>query len=46
VFDETGVPQKDAVHDVYKHKLTSEGYLLGMPSKHEIGDTVLSEKQV
>lgn len=46
VFDETGVAQKDSIHNIYKHKLSADGYRMGAPVKHELGDTILTEKQL
>jgi len=45
VLDETGSPQKDALHEIFKHRVV-EGKKLGISQKHEAGDSVLSEKQV
>jgi hypothetical protein len=45
--DESGIPQKGVVHDIYKRKLTSGGLAVGLASKHhELGNGLLSEKDV
>lgn len=44
--DDTGVPQKDAVYEIYKHKLTPMGQKEGAPEPHKVGDTLLSEEQL
>lgn len=44
--DDTGLPQKDAVHEIYKHKLV-QGEKVGSPEKHEIlGETLRTEEQI
>lgn len=45
--DETGVTQKDAIVEIYKHKLNKEGEKEGEAELHmTLGDTVLSEEQL
>lgn len=43
--DDTGMPQKDAVHEIYKHKITS-GKRVGVAERAELGDTLQTEKQL
>ena len=45
-MDDTGVPQKDAIHDIYKHRLTSTGEKEGFPEKQELGNTVRTEAEL
>lgn len=42
-MDDTGMPQKDAIHEIYKHKLSPEGEKQGFPERSELGNTVRSE---
>ena len=45
--DESGIPQKNVKHDVFKHKITASGMAVGSASKHqELGGGMLSEKDV
>lgn len=45
--DESGIPQKDVLHDIYKHKITASGEAVGAIAKHhELGGGLLSEKDV
>ncbi len=45
-MDDTGVPQKDAVHEIYKHKLTVAGDKQGFPERQELGNTVRTEAEL
>jgi hypothetical protein len=44
--DDTGAPQRDAVHEIYKHKLSTLGKPEGKPMRHSLGDSLISEKQL
>eukprot|EP01032_Pedospumella_encystans_P023175 gene23175-26239_t len=45
-MDDTGVPQKDAVHEIYKHKLSVAGEKQGFPERQELGNTVRTEAEL
>jgi hypothetical protein len=45
-LDDTGMPQKDAIHDIYKHRLSPEGLQQGVPEKSELGNTVRTEAEL
>ena len=45
-MDDTGMPQKDAIHEIFKHKLSSEGEKQGFPERQDLGNTVRSEAEV
>eukprot|EP00600_Ochromonadales_sp_CCMP1393_P000950 CAMPEP_0174978192 /NCGR_PEP_ID=MMETSP0004_2-20121128/14050_1 /TAXON_ID=420556 /ORGANISM="Ochromonas sp., Strain CCMP1393" /LENGTH=375 /DNA_ID=CAMNT_0016229503 /DNA_START=137 /DNA_END=1264 /DNA_ORIENTATION=+ len=45
-LDDTGNPQKDAIHDIYKHRLTPVGEKQGFPEKQELGNTVKTEAEL
>ena len=36
-FDDTGSPQKDAIHEIYKHRLSTLGEKQGFPERQELG---------
>jgi hypothetical protein len=44
--DDTGAPQRDAVHEIFKHKLSVYGMPEGKPMRHELGNSLTSEKQL
>lgn len=44
--DDTGLSMTDAVHEVYKHKLTPIGAKFGFPQRQELGNTVRTEKEL
>ncbi|KAJ1421187.1 endoplasmic reticulum vesicle transporter-domain-containing protein [Ochromonadaceae sp. CCMP2298] len=46
VLDDTGSPQLDAVHDIYKHRLTPLGEVEGPPQKQELGDSLKTEAEL
>jgi hypothetical protein len=41
--DDRGIPQEDAVHELYKHKLSKFGVKEGSPEQASLGDSVRSE---
>jgi endoplasmic reticulum-Golgi intermediate compartment protein 3 len=45
-YDDTGVTQIDAVHEIYKHRLSAEGEKLGLAEQAELGHTLLNEAQL
>jgi len=46
-FDDTGTSMKDAIHEIYKHKLSKTGVKEGFPERqHELGNTLQTEKQL
>lgn len=45
-IDDTGAPQTDAVHSIYKFRLSKTGEQEGEPVKHELGGSMLSEKEL
>lgn len=45
-FDDVNRPQKDAVHEIYKHKLNKDGEKEGFAQRAQLGDTVNSEAQM
>lgn len=45
-FDDTGSPQKDAIHDIFKHKLSTSGEKEGFPEKQELGNSLMTESQI
>lgn len=44
--DETGVSQKDAVHEIYKHRLSPQGEKLGFPEPQTLGETIRTEDEL
>lgn len=44
--DDRGIPQVDAVHELYKHKLTTTGEKHGNPEQISLGDSVKSEAEL
>eukprot|EP01041_Mallomonas_annulata_P001094 gene1094-2128_t len=44
VYDDTGSTQKEATHELFKHKISNDGKKLGPVMKHEIGDTLQTEE--
>jgi len=44
VFDDTGSPQKNAMHNLFKHKISVDGSRVGPVMKHEVGGTLASEE--
>eukprot|EP01038_Epipyxis_sp_PR26KG_P008155 gene8155-11037_t len=45
-FDDTGSPQKDAIHQIYKHRLSSDGIKSGFAERQELGNTIRSESEL
>jgi endoplasmic reticulum-Golgi intermediate compartment protein 3 len=45
-MDDTGVPQLDAVHEIYKHRLSPSGEKQGQPEKQELGNSVQTEAEL
>ena len=46
-IDETGIPQKEVTHEIYKHKLNSLGMKDGAPVLHRyLGNTLQTEKDL
>ena len=45
-FDDTGSPMKDAIHEIYKHRLSKSGEKEGHPQRQELGNTLQTEKQL
>lgn len=45
-IDDTGMSQTDAVHEVFKHQLTTDGARTGSPQRQELGNTVRTENQL
>jgi hypothetical protein len=45
-MDDTGNPQRDAIHDIYKHRLTPVGEKQGFPEKQELGNSVKTEEEL
>ena len=45
-FDDTGSPQKDAIHEIYKHRLSTLGEKQGFPERQELGNSVQTEAQL
>lgn len=44
--DDTGVPQKDAVYEIFKHRISRDGTKLSDPEKHVMGDTLKTEQEM
>jgi endoplasmic reticulum-Golgi intermediate compartment protein 3 len=44
VYDETGSPQTDAIHEVFKRQLSADGEPVGSAVKNKLGDTMLTEE--
>eukprot|EP01031_Cornospumella_fuschlensis_P044191 gene44191-54032_t len=45
-FDDRGMSQIDAVHEIYKHRLSPEGEKLGTAEQADLGHTLLNEAQL
>jgi endoplasmic reticulum-Golgi intermediate compartment protein 3 len=45
-MDDTGAPQLEAVHNIYKFRLDERGERDGDAEKHELGDSIQSEKEL
>ena len=45
-IDDTGLPQKGASSEIYKHRLSKTGVKMGRPELHILGDTMTQEKQL
>ena len=45
-IDEAGIPQKDVVHELYKHKLDAFGQKDGLPKRHKLGGTMTTEDEL
>lgn len=45
-LDDTGVPQHDAIHEIYKHRLSVDGEKQGFPERQELGNTVRTEAEL
>lgn len=45
-MDDIGIPQRDAAHNIFKHKLSPLGEKEGLPQRHDVGDTIISEAQL
>lgn len=43
--DETGLSQKDAVYEIFKHRLSKDGEQIGDPQEHVLGN-VLTEQHI
>ena len=46
VLDEAGSSQKNSAHEVFKHKISSDGFKQGPLMKHEVGGTLQTEKEI
>lgn len=45
-FDDRGMSQVDAVHEIYKHRLSPEGEKVGSAEQADLGHTLLNEAQL
>jgi len=44
--DDRGIPHTDAVHELYKHRLSKAGEKIGTAEQHFLGDSVKTEKEL
>ena len=45
-IDDTGLSQKNTVHEIFKHKLSKDGVREGIPERHELGNTIRTEEEL
>jgi hypothetical protein len=45
-FDDGGFPQSEAIHEIYKHRLTPSGEKFGIAERETLGNTLQTEEQL